>query len=315
MIGLIVRRLLFTIPLLFVVSFLVFGMVVLIPGDIAVTLAGGIDATPAAVEAIRKELGLNDPFLVQYAKWLGGVVQFDFGNSLVSHRPVADEIASRIPITLSLALAVFAISIPMSLILGIVGGLRPGGIIDRILMFITSLMIAMPSFWFALVLVTIFAVNFRWLPPFGFTRITDDPVLWLKAVIMPAVALSLAGIATLSRQLRAGLADTMQSAFIRTAWAKGGSTRQVVVGHALKNSAIPAVTVLGLQVGHILGGSVIIEQIFGIPGIGTYMLQAVSDQDVPVIQCVAMLFVVANLLANLGVDIVYGYLNPKVRAS
>lgn len=315
MIGLIVRRLLVSIPLLFVVSFLVFGMVVLIPGDIAVTLAGGVDATPEAVEKIRDELNLDDPFLVQYIDWLGGVLHGDFGNSLVSGRPVSDELSGRVPITLSLALAVFVVSIPLALAFGIAGGLKPGGILDRVLMVITSLAIAIPSFWFALVLVTIFAVKLKWLPPFGYTRLTESPADWLRSIILPAASLALASMAVLSRQLRAGLADTMQSPFIRTAWAKGASTRQVVVGHALKNSAIPAVTILGLQIAAVLGGSVIIEQIFGIPGIGTYMLQAVNDQDVPVIQTVALLFVIVNVFANLGVDIVYGYLNPKVRAS
>lgn len=315
MLGLIGRRLLIAVPLLLVMSFLAFSLVVLVPGDPAVTLAGGGSASPETIQQIREELHLDDPFLVRYWSWLSNAVHLDFGNSLYSHQPVATELFDRIPVTISLSLAVFVLVIPLALVLGIIGGLRPGGLIDRALMFLTSLALAMPPFWVALVMVVLLAINLRWLPPFGYVNFTDNPVGWLRTIIMPAAAIALAALSILSRQVRAGLADTMQSSFIRTAWAKGGNTRQVVVGHALKNSAIPAVTVLGLQVGSILGGTVIVEQIFSIPGIGRWMLEAVSNKDVPVIQAVTLLFVVANVLANLVVDIAYGFLNPKVRAS
>ena len=296
-------------------SFLVFSLVALVPGDPAATLAGGGNASSQSIQQVRHELRLDEPFFIQYGDWLGGAVRFDFGKSLYTRQPVAEELAKRIPVTLSLAAAAFILMIPIALATGIIGGLRPGGVIDRILMFLSSLAISMPPFWVALVLISVFAVNLGWLPPFGYSAPFASPVEWLKTIILPAVALALGGLAILSRQLRAGLADTMQSSFIRTAWAKGGSTRRVVVGHALKNSAIPAVTVMGLQVGTVLGGTVIVEQIFSVPGIGSYMLEAVSNKDLPVIQSVALLFVVVNVLANLGVDIAYGYLNPKVRAS
>jgi peptide/nickel transport system permease protein len=311
----IVRRLLLVVPLLLVVSFAVFGLVVLVPGDAAVTIAGGPDAPPESVAAVREELGLDEPFLTQYVDWLGGVVRLDFGDSLSTGRPIVEELGATAPVTLGLALAVLALVVPISLVVGVAGGLRPGSVLDRVLLLLTSSAIAMPSFWVGLLLVTVLSVQYRALPPYGYVGFTEDPVEWLRHVTMPAIALSLAGIATLSRQVRAGLADTMQSAYIRTAWAKGGDTRQVVVGHALKNSAIPAVTVLGLQVGVIIGGAVIIERIFSIPGMGTYLLDAVGTQDVPVIQAVALLFVVTHVVANLAVDVVYGYLNPKVRSS
>lgn len=315
MLGLIARRLLISLPLLLVMSFLVFSLVALIPGDVAATLAGGGGASPDAVQRIREELHLDDPFLVRYLDWLGGVLHLDLGHSLYTQQPVAAELAARIPVTLSLAVAVFVLVVPMALTVGVLGGLRPGGLIDRIMTVLTSLALAVPPFWAALVFVALFAIELRLLPPFGYTAFTDDPLRWLETIIMPATALALAAFAILSRQVRAGLADTMQAPFVRTAWAKGGNTRRVVVGHALKNSAIPAVTVLGLQIGSILGGTVIIEQIFGIPGLGRYMVEAVGAKDVPVIQAVTLLFVVANVLANLATDIAYGYLNPKVRAS
>jgi peptide/nickel transport system permease protein len=212
-------------------------------------------------------------------------------------------------------LAGLSFAVPLALLSGTAGGLRPGSLFDRILLLMSSVALSLPTFWVGLIFVTIFAVQLGWLPPFGFTHFSDNPGDWLKHMIMPAIAVGLPGSCSLARQMRAGLADTMQAPFIRTAWAKGGGTRQVVVGHALKNSAMPAVTVLGLQVGALLGGTVIIEQIFSLPGIGTYMLNAVNSQDFPVIQAVALLFVVINVFASLAVDVTYGFLNPKVRAA
>ncbi|MFC9359863.1 ABC transporter permease [Rhodococcus sp. NPDC057014] len=311
----IARRLLVSIPLLFAMSFVVFSLVTLIPGDAATTIAGGNDASPETIAEIREELNLNDPFLVQYGTWLKGAVQLDFGSSLYTKRPVSEELIERLPATTSLAAAVFAIVIPLSMLFGILGGLRPGGLLDRGLMFSTSVVVAMPPFWIGMVLISIFSVRLGWLPPYGYTPFSEDPLGWFTGIIMPAVALAAAGVAIVSRQLRAGLTDTMGSPFVRTAWAKGGDTRQVVVGHALKNSAIPAVTVLGILVGSILGSTVIVERIFSIPGVGTYIIVAVGNMDVPAIQATVLLFVVAHCIANLIVDITYGYLNPKVRAA
>jgi peptide/nickel transport system permease protein len=315
MLSFAMRRLLAIVPMLLIVSFVIFGLVTLIPGDAAVTLAGGIDAQPESVEQIRQELKLDEPFLVQYVDWLGGVVRLDFGDSLYSDEPIVDEVAERLPVTLGLAGLVFVLALAAALLFGITGGLRPGSLVDRVLLLLSSASISMPGFWVALLLVVIFAVELQWLPPFGYTEFAESPVEWFRRMILPASALALSTAAVVARQLRGGLADTMQSAFIRTAWAKGGSTRQVVVGHALKNSAIPAVTVLGLQVGVVLGGSVLIEQIFTIPGLGTYLLDAVNTQDLPAVQAVAVLFVIIQVGVSLVVDITYGFLNPKVRAA
>lgn len=313
MIRFLLQRLALAVPTLLCVSFLIFCLQALLPGDAATALAGGNNASLEQVEQIRQELGLDDPFLEQYMRWLGGAVHLDFGTSLTSQRPVSEELAERIPVSVGLAIVVFAIAIPFAWLIGIICGLRPGSIRDRSLLFFTSVAISAPAFWVGLMLVTVFAVILGWLPPFGLPPFTEDPAGWLKSVIMPAVALALASMAALARQVRAGLAGTMQTSYIRTAWAKGGSPRQVVVGHALKNSAIPAVTVLGLQVGALLSGTVIIEKIFNIPGLGSYMLDAVNTRDVPVIQAVTLVFVVANVLANLCTDAAYGFLNPKVR--
>jgi peptide/nickel transport system permease protein len=206
-------------------------------------------------------------------------------------------------------------ALPLAALAGILGGLRPGSLFDKSLLVGSSAAIAMPSFWIALIFITVFAVQLHWLPPFGYVHFGDDPWQWFRHLIMPGTALSLTVWAVQSRQIRAGLADTMGSAFVRTAWAKGGDTRQVVVGHALKTSSIPAVTVLGLQIGTVLAGSVIIEQIFSLPGLGQYLLGAVGNKDVPVIQAAAILLVFGNMFASLAVDVAYGFLNPKVRAA
>jgi peptide/nickel transport system permease protein len=311
----VVRRLALLVPLLLVVSVGIFALIDLVPGDAAVALAGGADAPPGAIEAVRAELHLDQPFLVRYGSWLSNAVRFDFGESLFSGREIGPELGERLMVTGSLAIAALVFILPVALLTGIVSGLRPGGVADRFILFGSSLAFAMPGFWVALLLVSLFAVDLHWLPPLGYTAFTDDPGDWLRGILMPAIALGLVTAAVLSRQLRAGLADVMQAPYIRTAWAKGGRPVQVVVGHALKNSAMPAVTVLGLQIGTLLGGSVIIEDVFAIPGIGRYLLEAIRSQDIPVVQAVALFFVVLNVAANLVVDITYGLLNPKVRTS
>jgi peptide/nickel transport system permease protein len=184
------------VPLLLVVSFAVFGLVVLVPGDAAVTIAGGPDAPPESVAAVREELGLDEPFLTQYVDWLGGVVRLDFGDSLSTGRPIVEELGATAPVTLGLALAVLALVVPISLVVGVAGGLRPGSVLDRVLLLVTSSAIAMPSFWVGLLLVTVLSVQYRALPPYGYVGFTEDPVEWLRHVTMPAIALSLAGIAT-----------------------------------------------------------------------------------------------------------------------
>ena len=309
----IARRLLVIVPVLLIVSFLTYSLTALIPGDAAQTLAGGPDAQAEDIQKVREELHLDEPFIAQYADWLGGVFQGDLGTSLYSGRPITDEIGERLPVTFSLALVALGLALPIALLVGVRGGLRPGGLFDRSSLVGTSIAIAVPSFWLALLLVSLFAVTLKWLPPFGYVKFTVDPWQWFRHLILPAISLGLVVSAVLSRQLRAGLSDTMDSAFVRTGWAKGGNTRRVVTGHALKTSAIPAVTVLGLQIGALLGGAVIIEQIFALPGLGTYLLGAVQQQDIPVVLAAALLLVVVNMLASLAVDITYGYLNPKVR--
>ena len=315
MFRLIARRVLMLIPVLVLVSFGVFMLLALVPGDPAVTLAGGTSATPQAIAHVRQQLHLNDPLLVQYWHWLSGVAHLDFGRSLYSGVPVWQEITSRLPATVSLVIAAAVVALMVGVPLGIVSALRPGGSVDGAARVTSSAGIAIPNFWLAVILVSLFSVHWKLLPPTGFTGISSSFTGWLRTITLPAIALGLAVAASVARQLRVALIEVLESSYIRTAWAKGAGPSRVVFGHALKNAASPALTVFGVQIGYLLGGAVIIEQIFSIPGLGTYMLQGITDHDLPVVQGVALVFVVFQMAMSLLVDISYGLLNPKVRVA
>lgn len=312
---LVLRRVATLIPVLLLVSFGVFMLVALVPGDPAVTLAGGASASPQAIANIRAQLHLNDPLIVQYWHWLAGAVHLSFGRSLLSGTPVSHEIASRLPVTLSLVMAAAIVAVAVGVPLGVASGMRPGGSLDATARVSASAAIAIPNFWLAVILVSLFSVHWKIFPPTGFTHITSSPTGWIRTVTLPATALGLAVAASVARQLRRSLIDVLDSNYVRTAWAKGAGPTRVVFLHALRNAAIPAVTVLGVQIGYLLGGAVIIEQIFSIPGLGSYMLSGITGHDLPVVQGVAMLFVVFQMGMSLLVDISYGFLNPKVRVA
>jgi peptide/nickel transport system permease protein len=311
----VLRRLVGLVPLLLVLSVAVFLLVYLVPGDPAVTIAGGEAATPERVEEVRSELGLDQPVVVQYVDWLGDAVQLDFGHSLYTGRSVGDELRHRLPITASLVLGSLVFALGIGVPLGVLGGTRPGSKIDSAVTAVASAGIAMPSFWLAMILIVFFGLELSWLPVRGYVAFGESPVEWLRHLILPSVALGTLMAATLSRQLRGALADVLEADYVRTAHAKGLAPIRVVGKHALKNAAMPAVTVLGLQIGYLFGGTVIVEQIFGIPGVGTYMVEAISGQDVPIIQGGIMMLAVFVVLANLAVDLTYGFLNPKVRVA
>ena len=309
------RRLLSVPPVLLVASFAVFLLSALVPGDPAVTLAGGANATPVQILRVRQELHLNEPVLVQYWHWLWGVLHLDFGTSLATGIPVSTELASRFPVTLSLVIAASVVAIVIGVPLGIASGLRPNSVVDGGARAISSFGVAMPNFWLAVILISVFAVQLKLFPSSGYTEPTVSFAQWARDIALPAVALGTAVAAALARQLRGAIVDVMDAAYVRTAWAKGVTRTGTMSKHVLKNAAMPAITVLGLQIGYLLGGAVIIEQIFSIPGLGTYMLQGITDHDLPVVQGVALLFVLFQMAMSLLVDISYGYLNPKVRVA
>lgn len=316
MLPLIGRRLLLLIPTIVLVTFGVFSLIALVPGDAATQLAGGETATPERIADVREQLGLDDPFLVQYGRWLADAAQLDFGQSLLSGQSVAAEVMNRLPVTLSITLGAIVVGVVLGIPVGIIAGAREGGLVDRALLAITSLGLSVPNFVLAILLVNYFAVQRGWFDAVGFTRLTSGDGLeiagWLKSLALPSIALGVSMAARLARQVRAGVVDTMGAPYVRTAWAKGCRPMSVVAKHVFKNAAIPTVTVAGLLIGGMIGGTVIVEAIFSIPGIGNYMVQSIVSRDLPVIQGVAVVFVLAYAVINLLVDILYGWLNPKV---
>jgi peptide/nickel transport system permease protein len=319
MLGLVVRRVVSLIPILLIVSFVVFMLTELVPGDAAVTIAGGADATPERIEQVRTELGLDRPVLERYGDWLADAVQLDFGRSLLNQQgpTISEEISARLPVTFSIAIAGLLISMLVGIPLGMLSGVRPGAVVDRASVTATSIGLAIPSFVVALFLINTFAIDLGWFPALSnrYVPITEDPAGWLRWVALPALSIGVFAGASVARQVRAAIIDALQSNYVRTALSVGTGTRKTVVKYAFKNAAIPAVTVLGLQLSGLLGGVVIIEQIFSIPGLGTYLLRALTAPDVPVIQAVTLTFVIIHVLMNLVVDISYGYLNPRVRVA
>jgi peptide/nickel transport system permease protein len=317
MLALIARRLVSLIPILFLVSTAVFLLTDLVPGDAAVTLAGGADATPERIAEVRTQLGLDRPLLERYGVWLGDAVQLDFGTSLLNQDgpTITEELGTRLPVTFSIAIAGLFVSVLIGVPLGMLSAIRPGGLIDRATVTATSFGLAIPSFVVALFLITTFAIDRDWFPALGYTPFGEDPWQWLRSITLPAISIGLFATASVARQVRAATIDALQSNYVRTALSVGTGTGRTIAKYAFKNAAIPAVTVLGLQLSALLGGVVIIEQIFSIPGIGIYMFRALSAPDVPVIQAVTLTFVVIHVLVNLAVDISYGFLNPRVRVS
>jgi peptide/nickel transport system permease protein len=312
---LVVRRLLALVPVLLIVSFAVFFLLALVPGNPAITLAGGVTATPAQIAHVTAQLHLDDPLFVQYGRWLGNALHGNLGTSISTGQPVTQQIEQRFPVTFGLVVASAIISLVVGIPVGLISGIRPQGAVDGGARTFTTLGLAVPSFWLAVLLVSIFAVHWHVFPPTGYTSISASFTGWLRDITLPAVTLGVLVGATLARQLRASLIDTLDTPYIRTAWAKGGTRRSVLFRHGLKNAAMPVVTVFGIQIGYLLGGAVIIEQIFALPGLGPYMLAGITDHDLPVVQGVAVVFVLFQMAMSLLVDISYGYLNPKVRVS
>ena len=309
------RRVAAMVPLLVLITLGVYALVLLIPGDPARTLAGGLHAQPSEIARVRHQLHLDEPFFAQYWRWVTHAVRGDLGVSLFEHESVASAISSRFPLTLSLALGGLVVSILIGLPVGVLAGTRPGTVADRSATVASSAGIAVPDFWLAILLAVVFAVKLHLLPDLGYVGLTKSPWGWFEHLLLPWVALGVAGGATLARQVRGELIDVLDQDYIRTARSVGVPERQVIGRLALKNALTPAMTIIGIQFAYLLGGTVIIEQIFSIPGLGSLMLQAIDTKDLPVIQGVVLLTAVIFVVVNLLVDIGYGLLNPKVRVS
>ena len=307
------RRIVALVPLLLIVSFIVFSLSQLLPGDPALVIAGGQKATPEGIARAREQLHLDEPFVKQYVIWLGEVAHADLGESFFDHRTVAESVGQRFPVTLSLALGALVMTIIIGVPLGILAAVRQGSLVDRMITTTSSVALAMPDFWLAMILLSIFAVSLQTLPSGGYVGVAESPVGWATHLYLPWIAMGVPGGAGLARQVRGAMIDALEQDYIRTAESKGLTRRSVVYKHALKNASLAPVTVLGIGFAYMLGGSVIIERIFTLPGMGQYFYTALFNKDLPVIQGVVLLSALIFVFLNLAVDVLYAYLNPKVR--
>jgi len=311
--GYIARRLLSVVPLVLIISLIVFSLTLVIPGDTARNLAGGLHASQQQVNTVRQQLGLDKPVLVQYWRWLTHALHGNLGLSLYDKSSVSNAIVHRFPITLSMALGALFVIVLLGVPAGIAAGTHPGGVVDRLVTLGTSAAIAIPDFWLGIVLVIIFAVKAHLLPSIGYVSLTTSPLEWARHLLLAWLALGIGGAAPLARQLRGSMIDVLDQDYIRTAGAKGLPRRSIVFKHALKNAAIAPVTILGIQFAYLLGGTVILEGIFSIPGLGNYFFNGLENKDLPVIQGVMLVIALTFILLNLLVDVLYAYINPKVR--
>ncbi len=314
MLRLVFQRLLALAPLLFIVSVLTFSFTSLLPSD-PVDLIIGDTGTQEQHEMVRERLGLNQPIVVRYFQWLGRAVQGDLGTSFFNSVSVTGAVMQRLPVTLSLTLVSALIAIIVGVAAGVTAALRPRSWVDRAATVGATIGQAIPNFWFGLLLVAIFAVNLRWFPATGFTPISASPWDWLRSVTLPALALGLSSSAAIARQVRSAMVGVLQQDYIRAARAQGLSQRRVVLRHALTNAMVPVVAVLSFQITGLLGGALIVEQVFSINGLGTLAIGAVRQQDIPMIQGLVLVMVALVVVVQLATDVIYGLLNPKARPS
>jgi peptide/nickel transport system permease protein len=312
--SIIIRRLPALLTMLVIVSMLIFSITYLIPGDPAAAIAGET-ASPDDIARVRTELGLDQPFLSQYVDWMSGVLQGDLGTSIQDGRSVTSIIAARAPATFSLGLAAIVIALLVGVPLGIAAATKVNSLRDRAAVVAASAGVAVPNYWLGMLLVTVFAVQLGWFPPTGYVGFSENPAEWLRHITLPALALGLSASAELARQTRASLSHVLTLDYVRTARMKGLPSRFVVGKHAFKNAAGPVVTSLGLQATVLLGGTVIVERVFGIPGLGNTALVAVSARDIPVIQGIVLVTTLIAVVVNLAVDLTYTYLNPRIAIS
>jgi peptide/nickel transport system permease protein len=308
------HRLLLAIPTLLIVLLLSFLLMHLVPGDPARVVAGN-SASPEQLAAVRAQLGIDQPLVSQFATYIGNVARGDLGTSLENRQSVATRIADTLPVTLSLTAIALIFTVLIAVPCGVLAALRRGRWLDQAVAAVSAFFIAIPPFIVGLVLVVLFALHWSIFPATGYVPLADGFTEWFRSLALPALALALTPAAELTRQIRGALVDTLEQDFIRTVRAKGMPGWSLVGKHAAKNAASPVITVFGLQIGRILGGAVVVELIFGLPGFGTLAYNAVLGRDFPLIQGVVLVSAVAVIICNLLVDLSYAYLNPKLRTA
>lgn len=284
------------------------------PGDAADSISSA-DATAEEIEQLRESMGLNAPIYVQYLRWVKNVVKGDFGVSLLNGASVTEKIATRLPVTLELTLLAMLIAVAIALPMGVLSATHRNGILDSVASFVSMIGVAVPHFWLAMMLVLLFAVNLHWLPASGFTPIAEDLGDNLRRMILPAFSVGLGFAATIMRQTRSNMIDVMNMDYISTAKAKGMSNGVIVWKHGVRNALIPVITVIGMQTGRLFGGAIVIESIFGLPGLGTAIIQSIYSRDYQMTMGCVMMVAVIIIVINTLVDLLYIVIDPRIRSA
>jgi peptide/nickel transport system permease protein len=307
----VIRRLISIIPILWLVSVLVFSLIHLVPGDPVMVILG-TTAEKVQVEAMRHKLGLDQPLLVQYGSWIGNLLRGELGRSIVSDEPVMEMILHRLPTTLTVATAGVLLSLSISIPAGILSSLRHNTYTDYVFMGLVILAVSMPSFWLALLFILLFSVKLKLLPMMGWVSIFANFWEGLKYLILPAMSLAFILAAVVARMTRSSMLEVLREDYIVTALSKGTPKRLIVFKHALKNAFAPVLTIIGFQVGFLLGGTVVIEDIYSIPGVGRLIFTAITNRDYPVVQGCILMVTVVYVFVNAAVDLAYAYFDPRV---
>lgn len=311
MLMFVIRRILAGIVLIFVISTVTFLLVYSTAADVARNILGE-NATAEQVAAKTTELGLNRPLYAQYLDWLARAVQGDFGSSWFTSEPVSQMVSNRLPVTLSMVVLAVVFTAVISAVLGVTAAVR-GGVTDKVLQFVSVIGFSLPNFWVALMLVIVFALTWRIFPATGYVPFPTDPGAWVMSLVLPVSALVIGGIASAAQQIRGAFIDVLEHDYVRTLEARGVRRRSLLLRHVLRNAAPPALTVLSLQFIGLLGGAVVIERIFAIPGIGTLTVNSSIQGDIPAIMGIVVVLVVVVVIVNLVIDITNGWINPKAR--
>ena len=309
---LIAHRILQAAPVIVVVSILAFLLINLLPGDPAVLIAGD-QASPEAIAAVRHNLGLDRPLQEQLVIWFGHLLQGNFGTSLMLNQSVLSAMGERLPVTLSLALLSIAITLPIGILAGAIAAYYRQTWIDSLVMTLALIGVSAPAFWIAILSIILFSVILRWFPTGGYTPFLQDPALWLRSLVLPAVMLSLFQIGFLARMTRSAMLDVLSQDYVRTARSKGLSEWKTVGKHAFRNALILIITAIGILLSTAIGGSVVIEQVFALPGVGRLVVQGILARDYPLVQGVMLIYGFAFVLINLAVDLLYTVADPRVR--
>lgn len=307
-----VTRLIAIIPVILLVEVTIFAMLHLAPGDPVSVLIGDQAVDPAVVANLRHQLALDQPLPIQFIAWFGHTVQGDLGYSFVTHQPVVSAIAARLPVTAELTLAALILALAIALPLGVAAAVFKGSIIDYLNQGLAMIGGSMPAFWVGILLILLFAQRLRWLPASGFVPLQEDPRSNVQHLVLPAITLSLGFSVVISRVVRASMLEVLSEDYIRTARAKGLDERRVLIRHALRAALLPTITIIGLETGHLLGGAVVTETIFALPGMGRLLIDGVLSRDFPMVQGTTLILAILLVCANLVADLTYAAVDPRV---